>query len=124
MSERMIDVITWSPVPSNPNYAPRLRATYRIRGEKVTGTMDQSVDPPAYEGGITCDPLPTKGSFSGEFAGNVITGQWNVTTSPHKMHFPAIPGSDYPAHDRTDTWTQTYDSRLVLYPDGTLAETM
>ena len=122
--ERIIDVVTWSATPNSPNYNPKLKATYHIRDGKVTGTVDQVVEPPQYERGITCDPLPTKGSFSGEIADNVITGKWEAKTAAHKMHFPAIPGSDYPAHDRTDSFTQSYESRLTLNADGTLSQTM
>lgn len=40
------------------------------------------------------------------------------------MHFAAKPGADYPNHDRTDTWSQSYEIRLVLKSDGTLSESM
>lgn len=123
VGERMIDVVTWQAAPHS-SYNPRLKATYRIRGGKVTGTIDQFVDPPKYDQGVTCDPMPTKGTFTGEINGNVITGKWEVKTGPHKMRFAAIPGTDYPNHDRTDTYSQSYDIRLVLKPDGTLSESM
>lgn len=121
--ERIIDVMTWASTPRS-DYNPKLKATYRVRGGKVTGTIDQLVEPPKYEGGVTCDPLPTKGVFSGEISGNVITGKWEVKTGAHKMHFSARPGTDYPDHDRTDTWSQSYECRLTLNSDGTLRETM
>jgi hypothetical protein len=121
--ERVIDVVTWAATPRS-DYNPKLKATYRVRDGKVTGTIDQLVDPPKYERGITCDPLPTKGTFSGEISGNVITGKWEVKTGAHKMHFPAIPGTDYPNHDRTDTWSQNYEMRLILNSDGTISESM
>jgi len=121
--ERIIDVVTWASTPRS-GYNPKLKATYRVRGGKVTGTIDQLVEPPKYEGGVTCDPLPTKGTFSGEISGNVITGKWEVKTGAHKMHFAARPGTDYPNFDRTDTWSQSYECRLTLNSDGTLRESM
>jgi hypothetical protein len=121
--ERIIDVVTWASTPRS-DYNPKLKATYRVRGGKVTGTIDQLVEPPKYEGGVTCDPFPTKGTFSGEISGNVITGKWEVKTAAHKMRFAAKPGTDYPDHDRTDTWSQSYEIRLTLNSDGTLSESM
>jgi len=120
--ERIIDVVTWASTPRGDS--PKLKATYRVRGGKVTGTIDQLVEPPKYEGGVTCDPLPTKGTFSGEMSDNVITGKWEVKTGPYKMHFAAKPGTDYPNHDRTDTFSQSYEIRLILNTDGTLSESM
>lgn len=120
--ERVIDVVTWASTPRGDS--SKLKATYRVRGGKVTGTIDQLVEPPKYEGGVTCDPLPTKGTFSGAMSGDVITGKWEVKTEAHKMHFRAIPGTDYPDHDRTDTWSQSYDCRLILNSDGSLRESV
>lgn len=121
--ERVIDVVTWAAKPRS-EYNPKFKATYRVRDGKVTGTIDQLVEPPKYESGVTCDPLPTKGTFLGEMSGNVITGKWEVKTAAHKMHFAAKPGTDYPNHDRTDTFSQSYESRLILNFDGTLSESM
>jgi hypothetical protein len=120
--ERIIDVETWLATPRVPDYNPKFKATYRIRGSNVTGTIDQLVEPPKYDNGVTCDPFPTKGTFSGEMVGNVITGKWDIKTGAHKMHFSAIAGSDYPNHDRTDTSSRTSETRLVLNPDGTLRQ--
>ncbi len=118
--ERIIDVVTWLGA-TDATYKPKTKATYRAKGGKVTGSIDQELEPPKYDNGVTCDPLPIKGTFSGTIAGNVITGKWEVTTAAHKMHFPGIDGPDY---DRTDTFQQTYESRLVLNQDGTVSETM
>jgi hypothetical protein len=120
--ERILDVETWLATARSPGYNPKLKATYHIRGGKVTGTIDQLVEPPKYDNGVTCDPFPTKGTFSGEMVGNVITGTWDVKTGAHKMHFSAIPGADYPNHNRTDTSSRTSEIRLVLNPDGTLSQ--
>lgn len=119
--ERIVDVETWLATPRTPDYNPKFKATYRIRGGKVTGTIDQLVEPPKYGNGVTCDPMPTKGTFRGEIVGNVITGKWEIKTGAHKMHFSAIAGSDYPNHDVTDTLSRTSETRLVLNPDGTLS---
>jgi hypothetical protein len=117
--ERIIDAVTWSPEATT--YKPKTQAVYHIREGKVIGEIHQTLEPPQYDNGVTCDPLPVNGKFEGSIAGNVITGKWQVKTSPHRMHFPGING---PPFDRTDSFTQSYESRLVLYSDGTLSETM
>jgi hypothetical protein len=117
--EHIIDVVTWSPL--NKEYNPKMEATYRIREGKVQGEVHQTLEPPKYDNGVTCDPMRVNGTFTGTITDNVITGKWQTKTAPHQMHFPGLNG---PPFDRTDSFTQTYESRLVLYSNATLSETM
>jgi len=119
--ERIIDVETWVTDPAIKNYNPKFKATYFVRDGKVTGKIDQLVEAPKYDNGIWCDPMPTKGTFTGEFRDNTIRGTWEIKIAPHKMHFP--PHADAGAHERTDWNTMTYEATIALKADGTLAET-
>ncbi len=119
--DRIIDVETWLTKAFQGGYNPKFKATYVIRQGKVTGTMDQIVEPPKYEHGITCDPMPHKGTFAGRIEGNVITGNWEVRISPHKMYLPA--SNKQPAYDRTDSSTLKYEIRLTLNADGSVSQT-
>lgn len=120
--DRIIDVETWLSGPIN-DYNPKLKATYVVRREKVTGTMDQLVEPPKYGRGITCDPLPHTGTFTGRIEGNVIVGKWDIEILPYKMHFAPVPESNIPAYERTDSCVMNYEIRLTLHADGTVSQT-
>lgn len=88
----------------------------RVRGETDIVFPDQSTDH------WICEPTRQKGTFAGTISGNVISGTWNYTQLPHRMHFVADAG--HAAFDRIDSGTSTYQTRTVLYADGTLSETM
>ncbi len=120
--ERIIDVETWltKPVGDN-NYNPKFKAIYVVRQGQVTGTIDQLVEAPNYGNGITCDPLPHRGTFTGRIEGNVITGKWEVDILPHKMRIPG--GTNQPPYDRTDSSKMKYDIRLTLNADGSVSQT-
>ncbi len=120
---RIIEVERWQKTPRVKNYNPKLNSTYQIRGNQVTGLINQIVEPPQYDNGVTCDPLPTSGTFVGKIENNVITGTWEVKVAEHKMHFSFIQGKNSFNYDRTDSFSQTFEIRLVLKPDGTLSET-
>lgn len=120
--DRIIDVETWLTRP-NDDYNPKFKATYVVRQGKVTGTIDQLVEPPKYGNGITCDPMPHKGTFVGRIEGNVITGTWDVEIQPFKMRFPPPNNSNNPAYDRTDSVTMKYEIRLTLKADGSVTQT-
>ena len=121
--DRIIDVETWLTKPLQAGYNPKLKATYVIRQGQVTGTVDQLVEYPKYDDGVTRDPMPYKGTFTGRIEGNVITGKWDKEILPHKMRFPPPQGTNHPPHDRTDSVTMKYEIRLTLHPDGTVSET-
>jgi hypothetical protein len=120
---RIIDVERWLETPKAKNYNPKLKATYQICGNQVTGSINQIIEPPEYDNGIACDPLPISGTFVGKIEKNIITGTWQVKTAEHKMHYPAMPGVHEQSYDRTDTFTQNFQIRLVLNQDETLRET-
>ena len=105
-------------------YNPKSKATYVIRQGQVTGSIDHIVEPPKYAHGITCDPLPYKGTFIGRIEGNVITGKWEEEVLPHKMRFPTPKNTNNPPYDRTDSFTLKYEIRLTLNADGTVSQTM
>jgi len=119
--DRIIDVETWLTKPIH-DYNPKFKATYVVRQGKVTGTMDQLVEPPKYANGITCDPIPHKGTFTGRIEGNVITGKWEVKLLPYKMRFPPPQNTNMPAYDRTDSGALKYEIRLTLHADGTVSQ--
>ena len=120
--ERIFEVETWASKPNNINYNPKFKAAYHIRDGSVTAKVDQILDPPNYGNGVSCDPIPVKGSFVGKLVGNVITGKWEVINGPYQMHFSPKAGTDYPAHDRTDVYKQNYEYRLTLNDDGSIQE--
>lgn len=120
--DRIIDVETWLTKPIHDSN-PKIKATYVVRQGKVTGTMDQLVEPPKYANGITCDPIPHKGTFTGRIEGNVITGKWEVKLLPYKMRFPPLQNTNMPAYDRTDSGALKYEIRLTLHADGTVSQT-
>jgi|GEM_PF-2661063 len=121
--DRIIDVETWTTKPLEDGYHPKFKATYVIRQGQVTGSIDHLVEPPKYGHGITCDPLPYKGTFTGRIEGNVITGKWEEEVLPHKMRYPTPQGTNNPPYDRTASWTVKYEIRLTLHPDGTVSQT-
>lgn len=115
--ERVIEVTSWS-----PQY-PEHKATqlYYVREGNVRGELDDVFELTKSEH-WTCEPMRTTGTFSGTITGNVISGTWQFTLHPHRMHFFA--DSSHPAYDRVDSGKSTYQTRLVLYADGTISETM
>ena len=122
--DRIIDVETWLTKPLEGGYNPKSKATYVIRQGQVTGSIDHIVEPPKYAHGITCDPMPHKGTFTGRIEGNVITGKWEEEVLPHKMRYPTPQGTNNPPYDRTDSFTLKYEIRLTLNADGTVSQTM
>jgi len=115
--ERIIDVVGWS--TQYPEY--KAKATYFVRDGKVSGEMKHTYEYPKNEY-WTSESVRITGTFSGAMAGNVITGNWQQTTHPHRMNW--FGGDSYPAYDRVDSGKTTHQSRIVLYADGTLSETL
>ena len=119
--DRIIDVETWLTKALDGGYSPKFMATYVVRQGKVTGSIDQLVESPKCDHGITWDPMPHKGTFTGRIEGNVITGKWEVEILPHKMRIPSRQND--PPYDRTDSSKMKSEIRLTLNADGTVSQT-
>lgn len=114
--ERVIDVVTWS--PDHPE--SKVTGVYYVRDGNVRGELDHVYEYPKSDH-FSIEPLHSKGTFTGTISGNVISGTWQITHLPQRLHFYADSAS--PAYDRVDSGTMTIQSRTVLYADGTLSET-
>jgi hypothetical protein len=114
--DRVIDVTTWS--PQSPE--SKLTIVYFVHAGNVRGELDHAYEIPKSDT-WTCEPMRTKGTFTGTISGNVINGTWQCTLLPYRMHFFA--NATTPAFDRVDSGKSTFQTRLVLYADGTVSET-